>query len=56
MLQDIERGRPTAIEVINGCILAYGRGVGIATPVNATRTRLIRWRERLGRAPADGTC
>ena len=48
MLQDLERGRPTEIEAINGCLWAFGRDGGVATPVNATLTRLIRWRERLG--------
>jgi len=48
MLQDLERGRPTEIEAINGCLWAFGRAAGVATPVNATLTRLIRWRERLG--------
>jgi len=47
MLQDLERGRPTEIEEINGCIWRYGEEAGVATPVNATLTRLIRWRERL---------
>jgi 2-dehydropantoate 2-reductase len=50
MLQDIERGRPTEIEAINGRIWEYGGEAGVATPVNATMTRLIRWRARLGRA------
>jgi len=48
MLQDLERGRATEIEAINGCLWAFGRAAGIPTPVNATLTRLIRWRERLG--------
>ena len=57
MLQDIERGRPTEIEAINGCIWTYGRAAGISTPVNATLTRLIRARERLGStSPADRSC
>jgi len=46
MLQDLERGRRTEIEAINGCIWRYGREAGIPTPVNATMTRLIRFRER----------
>jgi hypothetical protein len=50
MLQDLERGRRTEIEAINGCIWRYGREAGIPTPVNATMTRLIRFRERR-RAP-----
>lgn len=48
MLQDLERGRRTEIEAINGCLWAFGRDAGVATPVNATLTRLIRWRERQG--------
>ncbi len=47
MLQDLERGRRTEIEAINGCIWRYGREAGIPTPVNATMTRLIRFRERI---------
>ena len=47
MLQDIERGRPTEIDAINGCIWRYGREAGIPTPVNETMTRLVRFRERL---------
>jgi 2-dehydropantoate 2-reductase len=51
MLQDIERRRPTEIEAINGRIWTYGQEAGIPTPVNATLTRLIRARERIGSAP-----
>ena len=47
MLQDLERGRPTEIDAINGCIWRYGRDAGIPTPVNATMTRLVHWRERI---------
>ena len=46
MLQDLERGRRTEIDAINGCIWRYGREAGIPTPVNATMTQLIRFRER----------
>jgi len=49
MLQDLERGRPTEIEAINGSIWRFGRDAGIPTPVNATMTRLVRWRERIPR-------
>lgn len=42
MLQDILRGRSTEIDVINGAIVAKGREVGIATPVNHLLTRLIK--------------
>jgi 2-dehydropantoate 2-reductase len=42
MLQDILRGAPTEIEVINGAIVAKGRTVGIPTPVNLLLTQLIK--------------
>jgi len=46
MLQDIERGRPTEIDAINGEVAARGAARGIPAPVNATLTRLIRARAR----------
>ena len=49
MLQDIERGRPTEIDAINGQVAARGAVHGVPTPVNATLARLIRARTRLGR-------
>lgn len=42
MLQDILRGAPTEIDVINGAVVAKGREAGVATPVNLLLTRLIR--------------
>jgi 2-dehydropantoate 2-reductase len=55
MLQDIERGRPTEIDAINGQIAARGAARGVPAPVNATLTRLIRartLRAAVGREPA----
>ncbi len=49
MLQDLERGRRTEIDAINGCVWRYGRAAGIPTPVNAALTRIIRFRERIVR-------
>jgi 2-dehydropantoate 2-reductase len=46
MLQDLERGRPTEIDAINGHIAARGAALGIPTPANATLTHLIRARSR----------
>jgi 2-dehydropantoate 2-reductase len=46
MLQDLERGRPTEIDAINGYVAARGEALGIPTPVNATLTRLIHARVR----------
>jgi 2-dehydropantoate 2-reductase len=53
MLQDLERGRPTEIDAINGHVAARGAELGIPTPVNATLTRLIRARAR--RLQGDGS-
>jgi 2-dehydropantoate 2-reductase len=41
MLQDVERGRRTEIDAINGEVWHRGAAHGIETPVNATLTRLI---------------
>jgi 2-dehydropantoate 2-reductase len=49
MLQDLERGRPTEIDAINGYVAARGGTLGIPTPVNATLTRMIRARVRSSR-------
>ncbi|MGE0798154.1 MAG: ketopantoate reductase family protein [Lautropia sp.] len=51
-LQDLEAGRPSEIDVINGAVPRYGRQVGVATPVNDTLVALVRQRERhLGPRP-----
>ncbi len=42
MLQDIERGRPTEIDAINGRIGEYGRALHIPTSLNDAVTRLVR--------------
>ena len=34
MLQDIERGVPCEVDVINGAVAARGREHGVPTPVN----------------------
>jgi 2-dehydropantoate 2-reductase len=34
MLQDIEKGKKTEVEAINGTVCAFGRKVGCPTPVN----------------------
>jgi 2-dehydropantoate 2-reductase len=44
MLQDMERGRPTEVDAINGEVAARGAARGVPAPVNATLTRLIRAR------------
>ncbi len=42
MLQDIERGRPTEIDSINGVIVGEGRRLGVPTPMNEAVWRLVR--------------
>lgn len=48
MLQDIDRGRPTEVEAINGRVWEYGRAAGVPTPLNEAMTRLLRVKARLG--------
>ncbi|NLO90004.1 MAG: ketopantoate reductase family protein [Clostridia bacterium] len=45
MLQDIERGRRTEIDYLNGKIVEYGRGAGVDTPVNCCIADLVRFLE-----------
>jgi 2-dehydropantoate 2-reductase len=46
MLQDLQRGRRTEIDAINGTIWRHGQQLGIPTPGNEIMTRLIWARER----------
>jgi 2-dehydropantoate 2-reductase len=46
MLQDLERGKRTEIDALNGKIWSYARQLGLATPFNETLTRLIQAKER----------
>jgi len=41
MLQDVLRGRPTEIDAICGEIVAHGRRLGIATPINEKLLQLV---------------
>ncbi len=41
MLQDVEKGRRTEIDVINGAIVAAGKRAGVATPCNDTMVWLV---------------
>ena len=42
MLQDVERGRWTEIDAINGAVVRAGEGVGVPTPYNRCLTLLVR--------------
>jgi 2-dehydropantoate 2-reductase len=46
MLQDLQRGRRTEIDAINGQIWRYGGELAVPTPFNEAMTRLIRQREK----------
>jgi 2-dehydropantoate 2-reductase len=50
MLQDLERGRPTEIDALNGYVVRRGVELGVPVPVNTTLTHMIRARVRRARA------
>lgn len=52
MLQDLQRGRRTEIDAINGQIWRYGEEVQVATPYNEIMTRLIWQKEKSLRSSA----
>jgi 2-dehydropantoate 2-reductase len=51
MLQDLERGRPTEIDFINGHVVALGRRLAVATPLNAAIVETVHALERGALAP-----
>jgi 2-dehydropantoate 2-reductase len=48
MLQDLRRGRPTEIGYLNGAVAAIGGRHGLACPVNAALTDIIKTMEATG--------
>lgn len=48
MLQDMEAGRKTEVEIFAGSVVAMGRQAGIPTPINNTLFHLIRVMESQG--------
>lgn len=50
MLQDVEAGRPTEIDYLNGAVVRMGQAHGLATPFNESIAALIRAREAGGGA------
>jgi len=42
MLQDVEAGRPTEIDYLNGGIVRFGREQGVATPLNEAIWALVK--------------
>lgn len=49
MLQDMERGRLTEVDSLNGLIVSYGEQLKIETPVNRLVTSMIKAKEDLRR-------
>lgn len=45
MLQDLERGRKTEIDAINGSIVKEGKRLGVPTPVNEVMVMLVKVQE-----------
>lgn len=52
MLQDLERERPTEVDVINGGVVERGRAHGIETPLNQAVVALVHAMERGEREPS----
>jgi 2-dehydropantoate 2-reductase len=50
MLQDLRRGRPTEIDYMNGAVTAIAARHGVACPVNAALTAIIKTMEASGAA------
>ncbi len=46
MLQDVEKGKRTEIDFINGAIVRIGEEIGVSTPINYTLTALVKGLER----------
>lgn len=54
MLQDIERGRLTEIDFLNGYIVKKGRDAGFETPAHKAMVSIVREIERGERSPGSG--
>jgi 2-dehydropantoate 2-reductase len=52
MADDLERGRPTEVDDINGEVVVLGREQGVPTPVNARLVDLVKTAEARGERPA----
>ncbi|HCS14004.1 MAG TPA: oxidoreductase, partial [Zetaproteobacteria bacterium] len=41
MWQDVEHGRPTEIDFLNGFVVRQGESLGVPTPVNSMLSALV---------------
>lgn len=55
MLQDIQRGRRTEIDALNGAVVELGRQFKVDTPVNAVITALLKAKETMFLKPVPHT-
>jgi 2-dehydropantoate 2-reductase len=46
MLQDVEAGRATEVDYLNGGIVRFGRELGVPTPLNEAIWALVKGLER----------
>ena len=46
MLQDVEAGRPTEIDFLNGAVVSFGERHGVDAPLNRALTALVKGLER----------
>jgi 2-dehydropantoate 2-reductase len=46
--QDLDRGRPTEVDALNGCIARLGARLGVPTPVNHALFTLVKLAEQFG--------
>jgi 2-dehydropantoate 2-reductase len=46
MLQDVQAGRPTEIDFLNGAVVAFGERHGVDAPLNRALTALVKGLER----------
>lgn len=53
MLQDLQAGRRTEIDALNGAICRYAAQAGLAVPVNETVCRLLRFQEARAARPRE---
>ena len=52
MLQDVEAGRKTEVDIFAGKVVALGKAYRVPTPVNETLMRIIKVIEHRGGLPA----
>jgi ketopantoate reductase len=55
MLQDLERGSPTEVDVINGAVAAQADALGLPAPLNKRVVELVHECERGARHPGRDT-